>query len=601
MRVGRRKGGSAGVKLLLVVPSFLLTLLLLVHAVRVKGARTALLFFGTAFLFGVVRGNSVAALASGENSGPYIFSDPILSIGRAELPACVGWVFALYLSWWLAERVVRRIPDLAGRVFPTAALGILAMGCFSDAVETTASGTGWWRWNIVRPATPFLPGGTHLFGIVEWMSVGFDYLLPFLLFRGPRGPRSLLAVGSLVLYPIHWVTHWKQATAPGFPHAYEIYHALIALSVLVLPLLREPRFAERADRAAPGWIRGIPAAAILGMFLVLGTADLVAIGDPELLVSLVPLASLLVAALGGNVSLAAGTALGFASVAVLELAAGRTPGVALARAVPALVPAAVVILLSGRAGVTRPGPRRTAYVAATATVAALTGFGLVAGKREREEYSRRMERAVALIGSGNTAQAERELRSAARLKPNLNLAPKYLANLYGGTGRLEEARREAEASVDLDPTDWEAHRIAANVLRAMGRISEAIPGYRRALRLNPTDAESAKGLSQCYFRTGRVAEGAGVLREALRRTPEDPELVHLLAAALVQSREFAEATRLVRGRLERDPEDATARVLLAFIHAETGDFAAARAEAERALRSRPDDPQARQLLESLPR
>src|SRR5437867_7625351 len=176
--------------LLLVLPSFFLTLLLILHAVRVRGGRTALLFFGPAFLFGVVRGNTVALLAVSENKGTYIFSEPLLRIGRAEVPACVGWVFALYLSWTLAERIVSRIRSLSGRVFPLSALATLGMACFSYAVETTASGVGWWRWNIVRWATPFLVGGTHLLGIAEWMSVGFDFLLPFLLFRTRTGARS---------------------------------------------------------------------------------------------------------------------------------------------------------------------------------------------------------------------------------------------------------------------------------------------------------------------------------------------------------------------------------------------------------------------------
>ena len=138
-------------KLLLLISSSFLTLLLVVHAVRARGGRTAFLFFVPAFLFGVVRGNSVALLASGENNGPYLFSEALVRIGRAELPACVGWVFALYLSWTLAEGILRRRPELGGAVFPLSAFALLAMGCFSEAVETSASGVGWWRWNIVSP------------------------------------------------------------------------------------------------------------------------------------------------------------------------------------------------------------------------------------------------------------------------------------------------------------------------------------------------------------------------------------------------------------------------------------------------------------------
>jgi hypothetical protein len=129
-------------KLLLVLPSSLLTLLLIFHAIRARGARTALYFFASAFL------------STGENNGPYIFSGQAITLGRAELPACIGWVFALYLSWCLAEAASARIESLARRVFPLTAFALMAMGCFSDAVETTASGVGWWRWNIIRPSSP---------------------------------------------------------------------------------------------------------------------------------------------------------------------------------------------------------------------------------------------------------------------------------------------------------------------------------------------------------------------------------------------------------------------------------------------------------------
>src|SRR5436309_548155 len=140
---------------LLLLPSLLLTLLLLFHSLRARGGRTTFYFFVSSFLFGVIRGNSVAALSGGENSGPYIFSGATFRIGPAELPACVGLILALYLSWCLAEAVVARIPSLAHRVFPLASFALVAMGCFSCAVETTASGVGWWRWNIIRPSTPF--------------------------------------------------------------------------------------------------------------------------------------------------------------------------------------------------------------------------------------------------------------------------------------------------------------------------------------------------------------------------------------------------------------------------------------------------------------
>jgi tetratricopeptide (TPR) repeat protein len=587
-------------KLLLIVPSFLLTLLLVAHAVRVRGGRTAFFFFVSAFLFGIVRGNSVAALAAGENRGPYIFSEAAVSIGRAELPACVGWVFALYLSWCLAEAVTSRIGSLAGRVFPTSSFSLIAMGCFSYAVETAASGVGWWRWNIVRRPTPFLVGGTHLFGIVEWMSVGLDFLLPFLLFRTARGWRYAPAWLSLGLYPLHWATHWRPQTWPGFPHAYELYHAAIALAVLAFPLLRSPRLAPAPDRAAPPWIRALPAAAILGMFAVLGWAEVAILRQGDLLLSMLPLAALLSLSQGPGgsgavISIACGALTGAASWAT-----GSPLATALARSLPPLVPLAAVLAWSDRMGLaTRPARRR--WVAAGLVVLALAGaLGMIHGKRERERYSHLMDRARALTDLGDAAGAEAVLKQAIALKPEVTLAPKYLASLYGGQGRHREALEILRRCLDLDPTDGEAQQIAGSLLRARSRCGEAAPFFERALRLNPSDPQAARELADCYFKIGREAEAIQVLRAALARRPEDREAGRQLAAELIRRKEFQEARRVVDEALKADPADAPFHVLKALVEAGTGNFPAARLECRRALEISPGDPQARRLLESLP-
>ncbi|HEV8335625.1 MAG TPA: tetratricopeptide repeat protein [Candidatus Polarisedimenticolia bacterium] len=587
-------------KLLLVVPSFLLTLLLVVHAVRVRGRRTAFFFFAAALLFGIVRGNSVAALAAGENRGPYIFSEAAVSIGRAELPACVGWVFALYLSWCLAEAVTARAGSLAGRVFPTSSFSLIAMGCFSYAVETAASGVGWWRWNIVRRPTPFLVGGTHLFGIVEWMSVGLDFLLPFLLFRTPKGWRYAPAWLSLGLYPLHWASHWRPQTWPGFPHAYEIYHAAIVLAALAFPLLRSPRLSPAAWRAAPPWIHALPAAAILGMFAVLGWAEVAILRQGSLLLSILPLAALLSLSRG---SARSGTVISLAFGALtfaVSWAAGSTPGTALARSLPPLVPLAAVLAWSDRLGLAER-PRRRRLVAGGLALLTLAGaLGMIQGKRERERYSRLMDRARALTDLGDAAGAEAALKQAIALKPEITLAPKYLANLYGGQGRHEEALEVLRRCLDLDPTDAEAQQIAGSLLRARSRCAEAVPFFERASRLNPSDPEPARDLADCYFKIGKEAAAIQVLRSALARRSGDREAGRLLAAALIRRKEFQEARRIVDEALEADPADAPFHVLKAFIEAGTGNVPAARLECRRALEISPGDPQARRLLESLP-
>ena len=586
-------------KLLLFLSSSFLTLLLVVHAVKTRGGRTAFFFFAAAFLFGVVRGNSVAALAAGEKNLPYIFSEALISIGRAELPACVGWVFALYLSWTLAEGILARMPELGGRVFPLAAFALLAMGCFSDAVETTASGVGWWRWNIISPSTPLLAGGAHLFGIVEWMSVGFDFLVPFLLFRTGRGAKSALAWASLLLYPIHWMTHWKYVTAPGFPHSYELYHAVIAFAIPVFPLLKNPRLAPASTHPVSTRISRLPVVALAGMFAVLLGVDLGVLHSPELLVSLLPLAVFAAGDRGREKTMRVAAVAGAIVAFGLSLGAGRGTGVALIRMLPPVLPA-LCLLVHGR--LLAPPRRilaRRVYATVVVLAAGVAVAGMVRAKRIREEYSRIMDQGRTLLEARDYVRAEAVLKQAVALKPNLNLGTKYLANAFGGQGKLEEAWEYARRSIDLNPADYEAYQLAGKIQRARDQYDGAIPYYERALLLNPGDSESARALADCYSRQGRYADALQALRRALERHPEDAELAHLLGAVLLQTGDLREAHRVVGRLLQQAPNDSGAHLLMAYIQAATGNRTAARSEAERALQLNPDDTQARLLLQSL--
>jgi len=585
-------------KLLLLLSSSLLTLLLIVHSLKTRGARTTLAFFVPLFLFGVLRGNSVALLSE---NGPYVFSDALVKIGAAELPACVGWVFSVYLSWTLAEGILARRRELAAAVFPLSAFAMLAMGCFSDAVETTACGVGWWRWNIVNRHTPFLVGGTHLFGIIEWMSVPFDFLVPFLLFRTTRKARSPLAWASLLLYPIHWVTHWQQVLIAGAPNAYEIYHALIAFAVPVFFLLEAPRLAPNTIVQSSRAVRSLPALALAGMFVVLLTMDLGVLQSPELLISLLPLAVFALGAWGGEKRLWAATGVAGALGFGISMAVGRSAGVALLRAVPPLVPGAGLLLA---ASLVRP-PRRVVLrrvtAAGIAAAAVVTAVVMVQDKRMREEYSRLMYDAKAQLDARNYAGAERLLLQAVALNPGVNLGTKSLVSAYGGQGKMSEAWDYAARSIDLNPSDSEAFQLAGQVLREQGKCEEAVGYYERALLLNPGDVESARALADCYARGRRYADAIGALGKALARHPEEVELAHLQGALLIQVGDFRRALAVVQPLLERHPEDAAAHLLMAYIHASSGDPAGARAEAEKTLQLNPSDPQARSLLESLPR
>ena len=195
--------------LLLFVPSAVAIAVLMWHAWSHRGRRIALSFFISAFLFGVVRGNVIHWITVESQGGvmPYVFTQPVVQIFSASLQAVIGWIFALYVSWWLAERVLARIPALKGDLMATVGMTCVGMAAVGYGVEGGAAAAGWWVWSIPTHNRFFV--GVPTVGIAEWFAVGFEFFIPyFLAFCTPYRRRVLgaRAVGRIsfshVLTPV---------------------------------------------------------------------------------------------------------------------------------------------------------------------------------------------------------------------------------------------------------------------------------------------------------------------------------------------------------------------------------------------------------------
>ena len=167
--------------LLLFVPSAVAIAVLMWHAWSHRGRRIALSFFISAFLFGVVRGNVIHWITVESQGGvmPYVFTQPVVQIFSASLQAVIGWIFALYVSWWLAERVLDRIPALKGDLMATVGMACVGMAAIGYGVEGGAAAAGWWLWSIPTYNRFFV--GVPTVGIAEWFAVGFEFFIPYFL------------------------------------------------------------------------------------------------------------------------------------------------------------------------------------------------------------------------------------------------------------------------------------------------------------------------------------------------------------------------------------------------------------------------------------
>lgn len=154
---------------------------------------------------------------------------------------------------------------------------------------------------------------------------------------------------------------------------------------------------------------------------------------------------------------------------------------------------------------------------------------------------------------GNLPEAEKCLRNAVRISPDLPEAHFNLGNALKLQGKLEEAidtyRRAArlrpdvgtfinlgntlkqcdrpdeaieclQQAVSLQPDNADAHYNLGSALRAEGKLDGAVEAYQRAIRLRPDFAEAYNNLGVVLLDQQKFDDAIGCYREALRIKPD---------------------------------------------------------------------------------
>jgi len=170
-----------------------------------------------------------------------------------------------------------------------------------------------------------------------------------------------------------------------------------------------------------------------------------------------------------------------------------------------------------------------------------------------------------LIRMHRDAEAERTLRSAARMQPDWALPHIHLAILLAGQDRLKEAPANIELAVAADPKLPRAASIHGQILAALGRRDEGIAALRRAIELDDRYADAHLALGKVFLDSGRLTEAADCLRRAIELDHKDVMAQAMLRDALTdlgQTEGAIEAARAVVAlRGDADDYQALARLL----------------------------------------
>lgn len=384
-------------------------LLLLDHRRRNLGGRSTLAFLVSASLYGLVRGTTIRRLVEVRLGGnlPYRLTAPVATLAGVPLQELVGWVVAVGIAAWLADRLLRRLGQPTDAFRTTLAAGVgLATVCL--AVESAAVAGGWWTWSLQVP--PGSPLSFPSIALVDWAFVAVDFLLPFELWH--RQARLSLRLASLGLFPLHMAGHALTGALPGpLPFSgFDWVHAgLVALLFAGAAMARRPSswpaLSQEAGRSRIAVAVAVLLATTSAQGLVAGTVSGLWTG--------LPLAALAAFALSGR----------------REREAPSTA--------PSPIAAVAVFLLCLSAGLALRYP---------------------SASRARA-FETRIRQAVAQIAAGNPQAAEASLGEALALRPGHSEALALLGWAELRQGRTESGCRHLEAALAARPDSAIAARL----------------------------------------------------------------------------------------------------------------------------------------------
>ena len=569
--------------LLLLIPSSLLLALLFTHSWKYRGRALTLGLFLGGFVFGIIRGNLIYWIITrvlGGDSLPYLFVRPMIRIWNASLQECVGWTFIIYLSWSLSERILARRGEDSVPVFRLLGLACLLMGAAAYAVESVAAGVQWWVW-VIPIKNPYF-AAVPFAGIMAWISVGFDFLGPFLLITS-RVLRTRAAYLLALLFPVHMITHLKTTTiANWLPlNSFELWHWLMICAVFAGIALGGPgiKIPVPEKTGEPGtklshavWV------VTAGFLLVLGASHLFIIRGAGLLISLLPFVTI-------ALFVRPKYAVGFCLACCLAY------GLAVGGWSYTLAPMAVMLIFVFATLAPEPeaGTRGRLWLKISLFAFLVLSTALVYfyyhGRNEHyrtlSELADRLTEEVSELDAvsleplfprprkpedafhynnlgGNLLRRGRNQQALFVLKEGLACDSTFaylqfqLGWAYKQTGELEQAIASYRRGLELNPIDWDSYLILGEIYESDGRPEKTEELYRRGLEYNPGHTGLVLALERLLYSQQRLDEAIALLKQMIPERGDTLKIVSRLAADLFKAGKTKQAETYYRRVIQED-------------------------------------------------
>jgi predicted Zn-dependent protease len=176
-----------------------------------------------------------------------------------------------------------------------------------------------------------------------------------------------------------------------------------------------------------------------------------------------------------------------------------------------------------------------------------------------------LERAAALISGNRLAEAEQQLNSILKARPNDALALNLLGTVRAQQSRLDEAEALFTRAVRADARFVGARMNLAHLYTLRREPSKAAAQFSEILRLDPSNPEATYRLARLDYAEGRLDESLAVAETARRAGALTPQLAVVLGDVYMKKGDASKAEESYLRALGAEADNADALLGVASV------------------------------------
>jgi tetratricopeptide (TPR) repeat protein len=196
---------------------------------------------------------------------------------------------------------------------------------------------------------------------------------------------------------------------------------------------------------------------------------------------------------------------------------------------------------------------------------------------------------VVLVGAGDLAGAEDELRTAARLAPDAEEVAIALGELRRRRGENKEAADGLGDFLQGHPTAIDARTLQVTALRDSGQLDAALRQAQEVLVRKPGDAGALAELALTHLAKGERDTASLLAKQALDANPKSAAAERATGLIALSAGDDAAAFGAFSKAAQLDPQDTTARLNMGAVLLRAGAYGKAGDQYRAILQVSPDD------------